>query len=92
MENANYPGGAGGDHGKRHDGIRTYQKCRYGGYPNPVILLINNLSASLNLYEIIFVCIKSSLYEPCTDGRLKYILSRLFHPQKNKYPFSCQQH
>ena len=50
----------------------------------------NNLIALLNLYEIIFVCIKSSLYEPCTDGGLKYNLSHLFHPQKNKFPFSCQ--
>ena len=54
------------------------------------ILLTNNLIALLNLYEIIFVCIKSSLYEPCTDGGLKYNLSHLFHPQKNKFPFSCQ--
>ena len=53
-------------------------------------LFTNNLIALLNLYEIIFVCIKSSLYEPCTDGGLKYNLSHLFHPQKNKFPFSCQ--
>ena len=57
---------------------------------NALIIVTNNLIALLNLYEIIFVCIKSSLYEPCTDGGLKYNLSHLFHPQKNKFPFSCQ--
>ena len=62
----------------------------YTSYDRGEVLQTNNLIALLNLYEIIFVCIKSSLYEPCTDGGLKYNLSHLFHPQKNKFPFSCQ--
>ena len=62
----------------------------FDAYINFTIINTNNLIALLNSYEIIFVCIKSSLYEPCTDGGLKYNLSHLFHPQKNKFPFSCQ--